>query len=126
MRTIAFEGKTLNFDFTIGSVNDVYIKELGGSFDDLINMQKFENDTPRLIELARDILVSAHIYWLYCNDEDEQADKLLSKIKSTKMIATKWVMQEGLIKIVEWITEGLTPSDLDEPKEEVAKTTKKK
>ena len=126
MRTITFEHKVLNFDFSLGSVNDVYIKELGGSFDDLINMQKFENDTPRLIELARDILVSAHIYWLFCNGEDEEAEKLLTKIKSTKMIATKWVMQEGLINIVEWITEGLIPSELDEPKDSSVKTAKKK
>lgn len=126
MRTITFDNKVLNFDFSLGSVNDVYIKELGGSFDDLINMQKFENDTPRLIELARDILVSAHIYWLFCNGEDEEAEKLLTKIKSTKMIATKWVMQEGLINIVEWITEGLIPSELDEPKDSSVKTTKKK
>lgn len=125
MKSITFEGKKINFDFSLGCVNDVYIKELGGSFDDLINMQKFENDTPKLIELARDITVSAHIYWLFCNGDDEQAESLLSKIKSTKMIATKWVMQEGLFNIVTWITQGLTPSDLDAPKEE-AKSSKKK
>jgi hypothetical protein len=123
MRSITFEGKKINFDFSLGSINDVYVKELGGDFNDLINMNDFENDTSKLIEVTRDMMLSGHIYWLYINGHDEEAESLVAKIKSSKMIATKWLMQTTVIAVVEWITKDLMPSDLDAPK---ATTTKKK
>ncbi len=123
MRSITFEGKKINFDFSLGSINDVYVKELGGDFNDLINMQEYENNPSKLIEVTRDMMLSGHIYYLYCNEEDEQADALVAKIKTSKMIATKWLMQTQVITVVEWITKDLMPSDLDAPK---ATTTKKK
>lgn len=116
MRSITFEGKKINFDFSLGSINDVYVKELGGDFNDLINMQDYENNPSKLIEVTRDMMLSGHIYWLYINGNDEEADLLLSKIKSSKMIATKWLMQTTVINVVEWITKDLMPSDLDAPK----------
>lgn len=116
MRTITFEGKKINFDFSLGSINDVYVKELGGDFNDLINMQEYESNTSKLIELTRDMMLSGHIYWLYINGYDEDADSLISKIKGAKMIATKWLMQTQVITVVEWITSDLMPSDLDAPK----------
>jgi hypothetical protein len=121
MRTITFEGKKINFDFSLGSINDVYVKELGGNFNDLINMQDFENDTSRLIEVTRDMMLSGHIYWLYVNGHDEDAESLVSKIKTSKMVATKWLMQTTVISVVEWITADLMPSDLDAPKSTQAK-----
>jgi hypothetical protein len=123
MRSITFEGKKINFDFSLGSINDVYVKELGGDFNDLINMNDFENDTSKLIEVTRDMMLSGHIYWLYINGHDEEAESLVAKIKSSKMIATKWLMQTTVIAVVEWITKDLMPSDLDAPK---ATNTKKK
>ncbi len=123
MRSITFEGKKINFDFSLGSINDVYVKELGGDFNDLINMQEYENNPSKLIEVTRDMMLSGHIYYLYCNEEDEQADALVAKIKTSKMIATKWLMQTQVITVVEWITKDLMRSDLDAPK---ATTTKKK
>jgi hypothetical protein len=116
MRSITFEGKKINFDFSLGSINDVYVKELGGDFNDLINMQDYENNTSKLIEITRDMMLSGHIYWLYINGNDEEADTLLSKIKGSKMIATKWLMQTTVISVVEWITNDLMPSELDAPK----------
>ncbi|MFM1755636.1 MAG: hypothetical protein RL621_540 [Bacteroidota bacterium] len=123
MRSITFEGKKINFDFSLGSINDVYVKELGGDFNDLINMQEYENNPSKLIEVTRDMMLSGHIYYLYCNGEDQQADALVAKIKTSKMIATKWLMQTQVITVVEWITKDLMPSDLDAPK---ATATKKK
>lgn len=116
MRSITFEGKKINFDFSLGSINDVYVKELGGDFNDLINMQEYENNPSKLIEVTRDMMLSGHIYWLYTNGEDDKAESLIDKIKSSKMIATKWIMQTTVIQVVEWITEDLMPSDLDSPK----------
>jgi hypothetical protein len=116
MRSITFEGKKINFDFSLGSINDVYVKELGGDFNDLINMQEYENNPSKLIEVTRDMMLSGHIYWLYINGYDEDADSLISKIKGAKMIATKWLMQTQVITVVEWITKDLMPSDLDAPK----------
>jgi hypothetical protein len=121
MRSITFEGKKINFDFSLGSINDVYVKELGGDFNDLINMQEYENNPSKLIEVTRDMMLSGHIYWLYINGHDEDADSLISKIKGAKMIATKWLMQTQVITVVEWITKDLMPSDLDAPKNTQAK-----
>lgn len=116
MRSITFEGKKINFDFSLGSINDVYVKELGGDFNDLINMQEYENNPSKLIEVTRDMMLSGHIYWLYVSGNDEQAEQLVSKIKSSKMIATKWLMETSVITVVEWITKDLMPSELDSPK----------
>lgn len=116
MRSITFEGKKINFDFSLGSINDVYVKELGGDFNDLINMQEYENNPSKLIEVTRDMMLSGHIYWMYLNGKEEDADLLINKIKTSKMIATKWLMQTTVIQVVEWITKDLMPSDLDAPK----------
>lgn len=121
MRSITFEGKKINFDFSLGSINDVYVKELGGDFNDLINMQEYESNPSKLIEVTRDMMLSGHIYWLYINGHEEDADALIAKIKSAKMIATKWLMQTQVITVVEWITKDLMPSDLDAPKATQAK-----
>jgi hypothetical protein len=121
MRSITFEGKKINFDFSLGSINDVYVKELGGDFNDLINMQEYESNPSKLIEVTRDMMLSGHIYWLYINGHEEDADALITKIKSAKMIATKWLMQTQVITVVEWITKDLMPSDLDAPKATQAK-----
>ncbi len=121
MRSITFEGKKINFDFSLGSINDVYVKELGGDFNDLINMQEYESNPSKLIEVTRDMMLSGHIYWLYINGNEEDADALIAKIKSAKMIATKWLMQTQVITVVEWITKDLMPSDLDAPKSTQAK-----
>lgn len=116
MRSITFEGKKINFDFSLGSINDVYVKELGGDFNDLINMQEYESNPSKLIEVTRDMMLSGHIYWLYVNGNEDEADALITKLKSSKMIATKWLMQTTVISVVEWITKDLMPSDLDAPK----------
>jgi len=115
MRTITFEGKKINFDFSLGCINDVYVKELGGDFNDIINMQDHENNPSKLIEITRDIMLSGHIYWLYCNSQEEQGDFLLDHIRSSRMIATKWLMQETVINVVEWISNDLMPSNLAKP-----------
>lgn len=121
MRSINFESKKINFDFSLGSINDVYVKELGGDFNDLINMQEYESNPSKLIEVTRDMMLSGHIYWLYINGKDEEADLLMSKIKGSKMIATKWLMQTTVITVVEWITKDLMPSELDSPKSTLTK-----
>ena len=124
MRTITFENKKITFDFSLGCINDVYVKELGGEFNDLVNMQDFGNDTGKLIDTTRDMLLSGHIYHLFCSGEDEQAELLLTKLKSSRMIATKWLMQAKVINVVDWITKDLMPSDLDQPSQDT--TIKKK
>lgn len=121
MRSITFEGKKINFDFSLGSINDVYVKELGGDFNDLINMQEYENNPSKLIEVTRDMMLSGHIYWLFINGQEDDAEALLAKIKGAKMIATKWLMETSVITVVEWITKDLMPSDLDAPKVTQAK-----
>ena len=123
MRSITFEGKKINFDFSLGSINDVYVKELGGDFNDLINMQDYENNPSKLIEVTRDMMLSGHIYWLFISGQEDEAEDLLAKIKGSKMIATKWLMETTVITVVEWITKDLMPSDLDAPK--VTQTKKK-
>ena len=123
MRSITFEGKKINFDFSLGSINDVYVKELGGDFNDLINMQEYENNPSKLIEVTRDMMLSGHIYWLFVSGQEDEAEALLAKIKGSKMIATKWLMETTVITVVEWITKDLMPSDLDAPK--VTQTKKK-
>lgn len=115
MRTITYENKKINLDFSLGSINDVYVKELNGSFDDLINMQAFEDNPSKMIDITRDMLLSGHIYWLFCNGEDEKAEELLTKLKSSRMIATKWLLSAGVNIIVEWLTKDLMPSDMDQP-----------
>ena len=115
MRTITFEGKKINFDFSLGCINDVYVKELGGDFNDLINMNNYENDHNKLIEITRDMMLSGHIYWLFCNGEDEQAETLISKLKGAKMIATKWLVQATVIKVIDWINSDLIPNELEVP-----------
>lgn len=116
MRTITFEGKKINFDFSLGCINDVYVKELGGDFNDLVNMQEYENNPSKLLDVTRDMMLSGHIYWLYCNDKEEEADFLMTKLKSARMIATKWLMQTQVMTVVEWITKDLMPNELDAPK----------
>jgi hypothetical protein len=115
MRTITYENKKINLDFSLGSINDVYVKELQGSFDDLINMQSFDDNPSKMIDITRDMLLSGHIYWLFCNGEEDKAEELLIKIKSSKMIATKWLLSAGVHTIVEWLTSDLMPSDMDQP-----------
>jgi hypothetical protein len=121
MRTITFEGKKINFDFSLGCINDVYVKELGGDFNDLVNMQEYENNPSKLLDVTRDMMLSGHIYWLYCNEKEEEADFLMTKLKSARMIATKWLMQTQVMTVVEWITKDLMPNDLDAPKEKPLK-----
>ena len=121
MRTITFEGKKINFDFSLGCINDVYVKELGGDFNDLVNMQEYENNPSKLLDVTRDMMLSGHIYWLYCNEKEDEADFLMTKLKSARMIATKWLMQTQVMTVVEWITKDLMPNDLDAPKEKPLK-----
>ena len=121
MRTITFEGKKINFDFSLGCINDVYVKELGGDFNDLVNMQEYENNPSKLLDVTRDMMLSGHIYYLYCNDKEDEAEYLMTKLKSSRMIATKWLMQTQVMTVVEWITKDLMPNDLDAPKEKVIK-----
>lgn len=117
MKSITFEGKKINFDFTLGFIHDVYTKEFGGKLDDLINLESLQHESPtRVSEVIRDSILSAHIYWLYCNGEDEVADSMLSRLRGSRMIATKWLLQIKLENAIAWIAEGLTPSDLDSPK----------
>ena len=77
-----------------------------------------------MIDITRDMLLSGHIYWLFCNGEEEKAEGLLSKIKSSKMIATKWLMTATIPVIVEWLSKDLMPSEMDQPLGEI--NTKKK
>ena len=74
--------------------------------------------------MTRDMLLSGHIYHLFCTGDDELAESLLNKLKSSRMIATKWLMQAKVINVVEWITKDLMPSDLDQPSQDT--TIKKK
>jgi len=115
MKTIEFEGKKLHFDFSLGCINDIYIKELGGSFDDLINIQSLQNDTSKLLDLTRDMLLSGHLYYLFLNDFDDEAELLLSKLKSTRMKAMKWLEVAKIENVIVWIAETLMPSDVEQP-----------
>lgn len=115
MKTLTFEGKKLYFDFSLGCINDVFVKELGGSFDDLINMQNFEKDTSKLLDLTRDILLSGHLYYLYLNEQEEEAEMLLSKLKSTRMKAMKWLEVAKIETVITWVAETLAPSDVEQP-----------
>lgn len=124
MRSITYENKKINLDFSLGCINDVYVKELGGNFDDLINISEHENNPSKMMDITRDMLLSGHIYWLFCNGEDEKAEELITKLKSSKMIATKWLMSATIPVIVEWLSKDLMPSDMDQPLGEV--NTKKK
>jgi hypothetical protein len=88
-------------------------------------MQNLEDIPSNMIDITRDILLSGHIYWLFCNGEDDKAEELLVKLKSSKMIATKWLLSAGLNTIVEWLTSDLMPSDMDQPMSNVAIKKKK-
>lgn len=125
MRTITFEGKKINFDLSLGCINDVYVKELNCDFDNLVSINAYTDNLPRLIEISRDILLSGHIYWLFCNGFEEDAQNLLDKIKSSKMIATKWVLVAKVDNVLEWISKDFIPSDVELPIEE-SKVKKKK
>jgi hypothetical protein len=125
MRSITFEGKKINFDFSLGCINDVYVKELGGEFNDLVNMQDYENDPQRLIEITRDMLLSGHIYWLFLNGLDDQAEDILTKLKGNKMLATKWLVTCKVVNVVDWITADLMPSDLEKPELKIDSKKKK-
>lgn len=125
MRTITFEGKKINFDLSLGCINDVYVKELNCDFDNLVSINAFTDNLPKLIEISRDILLSGHIYWLFCNGYEEDAQKLLDKIKSSKMIATKWVLVAKVDNVLEWISKDFIPSDVELPIDD-SKVKKKK
>lgn len=124
MRTITFENKKINFDFSLGCINDVYVKELGGDFNDLVNIQDYSDSPNKLIDITRDILLSGNIYYLFCEGEEEKAELLLTKIKSSKMIATKWLMIAKVENVIEWITKDFMPSEVELP--ETIKEVKKK
>ncbi len=115
MRTITYENKKINLDFSLGCINDVYVKELGGNFDDLINISEHESNPSKMMDITRDMLLSGHIYWLFCNGDEDKAEELLSKLKSSKMIATKWLMSATIPTIVDWLSKDLMPSDMDQP-----------
>jgi hypothetical protein len=125
MRSITFEGKKINFDFSLGCINDVYVKELGGEFNDLVNMQDYENDPQRLIEITRDMLLSGHIYWLFLNGLDDEAEDVLRKLKGNRMLATKWLVTCKVVNVVDWITADLMPSDLEKPELKIDSKKKK-
>lgn len=124
MRSITFEGKKINFDFSLGSINDVYVKELGGDFNDLVNMQDHKENPSKMLELTRDMLLSGHIYWLFLNGKEDEAEGILDKLRGARMIATKWLITAEVINVVDWITQDLMPNDLNKPK--VAVDIKKK
>lgn len=115
MKSIEFEGKKINFDFSLGSINDIYVKELGGDFNELINMDSLSDDTSKLIDISRDILLSGHLYYLFINDKDEEAELLLSKLKSTRMKAMKWLQVAKIENVIKWMGESLTPSEVEQP-----------
>lgn len=123
MRTIIYENKKINLDFSLGCINDVYVKELGGNFDDLINISEHESNPSKMMDITRDMLLSGHIYWLFCNGDEDKAEELLSKLKSSKMIATKWLISATIPTIVDWLSKDLMPSDMDQP---IADSTIKK
>lgn len=124
MRSITFEGKKINFDFSLGCINDVYVKELGGEFNDLVSMQDYQDNPSKLLDITRDMLLSGHIYWLFLNGKEEEAESILGKIRASRMLATKWLINAQVSNVVEWITNDLMPSDLDQPK--IENTSKKK
>ena len=124
MRSITFEGKKINFDFSLGCINDVYVKELGGEFNDLVSMQEYQDNPSKLLDITRDMLLSGHIYWLFLNGKEEEAETILAKIRGSRMLATKWLINAQVATVVDWITADLMPSDLDQPK--IASDSKKK
>ena len=124
MRSITFEGKKINFDFSLGCINDVYVKELGGEFNDLVSMHEYKDNPSKLLDITRDMLLSGHIYWLFLNGLEEEAENILSKIKSSRMLATKWLISVQVVTVVDWITSDLMPSELEQP--QITGATKKK
>lgn len=115
MKTFTYEGKKLHFDFCLGTINDVYVKEFGGDFNDLIEIEKYSQNTSKLIDITRDMLLSGHIYYLYINGEDEKAEEMLLKMKSSRMIASKWLEKITILKVLEWIGESFQASEVEEP-----------
>jgi len=77
-----------------------------------------------MMDSAGDMGVGGQIEGLCCNGEDEKAEELLGKLKSSKMIATKWLMTATIPVIVEWLSKDLMPSEMDQPLGEI--NTKKK
>lgn len=124
MKTFIYENNKLNFDFCLGSINDVYVKELGGNFNDLIDIETFNDNPSKVIEITRDMLLSGHIYYLFTNGEEEKAEQFLTKLKSSRMIATKWLEKITVIKALEWVGESFRTSEVEQP--EVNNATKKK
>lgn len=125
MKTFNYEGKKLNFDFCLGTINDVYVKEFEGDFNDLIEIEKYSSNTSKLIDITRDMLLSGHIYYLFISGEEEKAEELLIKKKSSRMIATKWLEQITIIKVLEWVGESFQPSEVEQPQGTIASKKKK-
>jgi hypothetical protein len=55
---------------------------------------------------------------------EEEAENILSKIKSSRMLATKWLISVQVVTVVDWITSDLMPSELEQP--QITGATKKK
>lgn len=124
MKTFIYENNKLNFDFCLGTINDVYVKELGGNFNDLLEIETFAENPSKVIDITRDMLLSGHIYYLFTNGEDEKAENYLLKIKSSKMIASKWLEKITVLKVLEWIGESFQTSEVEQPQSN--NTSKKK
>lgn len=125
MRSFIYDEKEIKLDFSLGCISDIYVKELEGDFNDLINIGEIENNMAKVIEICRDILLSGHIYYLFLNDEEEEADKLLEKLKTSRMRASKWLLEVTPTKVIQWVNEDLMPSDLEQPAGVEAKSGKK-
>lgn len=125
MRSFNYEGKEIKLDFSLGCINDIYVNELEGNFNDLINIAEFQDDMGKVLNISRDILLSGHIYYLFLNDGEEEADKLLEKLKTSRMKASKWLLEVTPTKVIQWVNEDLMPSDLEQPAGVEAKKGKK-
>lgn len=115
MRSFEFENKKIELDFSLGCINDIYVKELGGDFNDLVNIGDLEDNTGKALEVSRDILLSGHIYYLFLNDREEEAEGILSKLKTYRMKASKWLIKVTPVKVIQWVNQDLIPSDLEQP-----------
>lgn len=115
MRSFEFENKKIELDFSLGCINDIYVRELGGDFNDLVNIGNEQENMGKILDICRDILLSGHIYYLFLNDKEEEAEKFLEKIKTSRMKASKWLLQVTPIKVIQWVNEDLMPSDLEQP-----------
>lgn len=125
MRSFEFENKKIELDFSLGCINDIYVKELGGDFNNLLNIGDFQDDMGKLLEICRDILLSGHIYYLFLNDKEEEAEKMLEKLKTSKMKASKWLLEVTPMKVIQWVNQDLMPSELEQPAGVEAKAGKK-